>query len=73
MIPQVAALGLLQNIPHPARPDLRLMKAPIVADGQFAELRSRPPLVGEHTNAVLDDLGFTGDEIESLRRANAVG
>ena len=71
--PQVAALGLLQNIPHPARPDLRLMKAPIVADGQFAELRSRPPLVGEHTNAVLDDLGFTGDEIESLRRANAVG
>jgi len=71
--PQVAALGLLQTVPHPARPDLRLMKAPIVVDGRLAELRSRPPLVGEHTDAVLAELGYTTSAIENLRGAKVVG
>jgi crotonobetainyl-CoA:carnitine CoA-transferase CaiB-like acyl-CoA transferase len=71
--PQVAALGLMQQVAHPGRPDLRLMKAPIVVDGHFAELRSRPPLVGEHTENVLEGLGYSRAAIESLRRAKVVG
>jgi len=71
--PQVAALGLMQSVQHPGRPDLKLMKAPIVVDGEFAPLRSRPPLVGEHTATVLNALGYSSEAIESLRRANVVG
>ena len=71
--PQVAALGLLQEVPHPARPGLQLMKAPIMVDGHLAELRTRPPLVGEHTEAVLRDLGYSADDIATLRRANVIG
>ena len=70
--PQVAALGLLQEVPHPARPGLQLMKAPIVVDGRLAELRTRPPLVGEHTAAVLSDLGYSADDIATLRRAKVI-
>jgi len=71
--PQLAALGLLQSLAHPARPDLKLLKAPIVVDGRFAELRSRPPLAGEHTDAVLAELGYAPAAIDALRRAGTVG
>jgi crotonobetainyl-CoA:carnitine CoA-transferase CaiB-like acyl-CoA transferase len=71
--PQVAALGLMQSVVHPARPDLQLMKAPIVVDGRVAELRSRPPLVGEHTEAVLGELAYSRPAIEALRRAKVIG
>jgi crotonobetainyl-CoA:carnitine CoA-transferase CaiB-like acyl-CoA transferase len=71
--PQVVALGLMQSVVHPARPDLQLMKAPIVVDGRVAELRSRPPLVGEHTEAVLGELAYSRPAIEALRRAKVIG
>ena len=71
--PQVAALGLMQDVAHPARPGLQLMKAPIVVDGRLAELRTRPPLVGEHTEAVLGELEYSAAEIEALRRAKVIG
>ena len=71
--PQVAALGLMQAVAHPARPGLQLMKAPIVVDGRLAELRTRPPLVGEHTEAVLGELEYSAAEIAALRRAKVIG
>jgi crotonobetainyl-CoA:carnitine CoA-transferase CaiB-like acyl-CoA transferase len=71
--PQVAALGLMQSVSHPARPELELMKAPIVVDGHLADLRSRPPLVGEHTEAVLAELDYAPPAIEALRRARVIG
>jgi crotonobetainyl-CoA:carnitine CoA-transferase CaiB-like acyl-CoA transferase len=70
--PQVAALGLMQSVPHPGRPDLQLMKAPIVADGEFASIRARPPLAGEHTEAVLLEIGFGPSEITTLRAARVI-
>ena len=70
--PQAAALGLMQRIGHPACPDLLLMKSPIVVDGRLAELRSSPPLAGEHTDVVLAELGFDTSVIEALRRDGIV-
>ena len=70
--PQVAALGLMQQVDHPTRAGLQLMKAPIVVNGQLAELRAPPPLVGEHTGAVLGELGYSPAEIEALRSAKVV-
>lgn len=55
--PQVAALGMMQTVPHPGRDDLLLMKPPIVFDGSLAPIRSRPPLAGEHTAEVLAEVG----------------
>ncbi len=70
--PQLAALGLMQHVPHPGRPDLRLMKAPFMVDGEFPAIRRRPPLVGEDTEALLRELGYTPDGIARLRAANTV-
>jgi crotonobetainyl-CoA:carnitine CoA-transferase CaiB-like acyl-CoA transferase len=71
--PQVAALGLMQTMDHPGRHGLQLMKAPIMVDGALAPLRTRPPTVGEHTNAVLADLGYQSSQIEALRKSKVVG
>jgi len=38
-----------------------------------AELRLPPPAVGEHTDAVLADLGLSVDEVHRLREAGVVG
>jgi crotonobetainyl-CoA:carnitine CoA-transferase CaiB-like acyl-CoA transferase len=71
--PQVEALGLTQTIRHPARDNLKLLKAPIMVDGTLAQIRSRPPLAGEHTAAILGELGYSATEVAALLEAGAVG
>jgi crotonobetainyl-CoA:carnitine CoA-transferase CaiB-like acyl-CoA transferase len=69
---QLDALGLLSAYPHPDVPDLRLVGAPLSVDGRRPARRMPPPRLGEHTGEILAELGFTGGEIEDLRRQGAV-
>ena len=72
--PQVAALQLLRivtdypGLPRPAPvPDL-----PVKLGVSGGGIERRPPLLGEHTNAVLAELGYTTTQIEALRSAGAI-
>jgi crotonobetainyl-CoA:carnitine CoA-transferase CaiB-like acyl-CoA transferase len=67
-----AALGILANLPHPRIPDLRVIDMPVSEAGARAELRFAPPLLGEHTDAVLAELGYGSDDIARLRDDGAV-
>jgi len=70
--PYARAIGMVRSLPHPARPDFRVLANPIRLDGQ--RLPSRPaPALGEHTEEILRGAGFTPAEIASLRAAGAVG
>ncbi len=70
---QVAALGFVQQFTHPGLDgNLPLFKAPIMVDGALAELRSRPPLAGEHTEHVLKRAGYSEQQIATLRAAKIV-
>jgi len=71
--PQVAALGLLAPVPHPSIPNFQMVDLPIAIDGRRAAAQVAPPAVGQHTEEVLDGLGYSAEEIDALRRSGAVG
>jgi len=65
--PQTEALGLLTGLPHPLIPDLRLVDMPVSEGGRRAAHHHPPPQLGEHTDEVLGELGFSGEQIATLR------
>lgn len=71
--PHLKAVGLFQEIDHPtegkirqARPSARFSESP-------AAIRRLPPRLGEHTEEVLRDAGYSDAEITSLVERKAVG
>jgi crotonobetainyl-CoA:carnitine CoA-transferase CaiB-like acyl-CoA transferase len=69
---QLAALGLLEPCPHPLIDDLRLVGVPVSVDGERGEARLAPPAPGEHTDAVLAELGRTTEQVAALRARGVV-
>jgi len=69
---QLRALGMLGALPSDRIPELRLVSTPITRDGIRPQQRLPPPAIGEHTDEILADLGFTPEMITSLREKGAV-
>ncbi|MGH3126837.1 MAG: CaiB/BaiF CoA transferase family protein, partial [Gaiellaceae bacterium] len=63
---QTQALGLLQHVEHPTIPELRLPALPLSFDRERATHASPPPLVGEHTAEILEEVGYSAEEIAAL-------
>jgi crotonobetainyl-CoA:carnitine CoA-transferase CaiB-like acyl-CoA transferase len=63
---QTEALHMLQALPHPSIPDLRLPALPLSLDRERAKHPLPPPLVGQHTAEVLRQAGYGESEIEEL-------
>jgi crotonobetainyl-CoA:carnitine CoA-transferase CaiB-like acyl-CoA transferase len=70
--PQVVARGMTAAVPHPLTDDLRLVSSPIKLSATPVQLRHAPPLLGQHTEEVLQELGFGADECAELRRQGVV-
>jgi crotonobetainyl-CoA:carnitine CoA-transferase CaiB-like acyl-CoA transferase len=70
--PQVQHLGMAQPVHHPQLGEIRLVGQAIRLDGATPPLRSATPDMGEHTDAVLADLGYAEDAIADLRAKGAI-
>jgi crotonobetainyl-CoA:carnitine CoA-transferase CaiB-like acyl-CoA transferase len=69
--PHFAQRGLFVDAHHPHAGDFTYLALPARVRGQEYEVRHHAPLVGEHTDDVLAELGYDHTEIASLR-ADAV-
>ena len=46
--------------------EIRTMGNPIEIDGEYLTLELPPPLKGEHTNEILEELGYSHNEIQAM-------
>ena len=68
--PYLRTVGMVKDLPHPAQDGYRVLANPIKLDGERLPSR-RAPQLGEHTDAVLLELGYDDDAIEALRAGGA--
>jgi crotonobetainyl-CoA:carnitine CoA-transferase CaiB-like acyl-CoA transferase len=71
--PAVRHHGMVVDYEHPELGRLTLMGQPLRFSATQAPDGPRPPLLGEHTDAVLGELGYTAAEIADLRARGVVG
>ena len=71
--PHIAAKGLFQTVEFPGLPNAApIMQTPVELSDTPGEIRHRAPTLGEHTDAILQDLGYTETEIAGFRAQRIV-
>jgi CoA:oxalate CoA-transferase len=71
--PQVVANALLVESEHPTAGRMRAPRPPVRFEATPASLRLPAPLLGEHSDALLDELGVGAAECSALRAGGVVG
>ena len=70
--PQVLAREMVVETDHPTLGHLRTLGSPIKLSATPPDVSRRAPQLGEHTNDVLAEAGFSAAEIAALRSAGAI-
>jgi crotonobetainyl-CoA:carnitine CoA-transferase CaiB-like acyl-CoA transferase len=70
--PQVEHLGIAQSVTKKDKSKMRLVGQPVTLSRTPSRLVARPPELGEHTNAILKEFGFSKRDIAALHKAKAV-
>ena len=72
--PQAQARGMVVQLDHPLRPDLRQVGNPIKFSATPVQYRLAPPRLGQHSEEILTQwLNASPDEIAFWRRSGALG
>jgi crotonobetainyl-CoA:carnitine CoA-transferase CaiB-like acyl-CoA transferase len=71
--PQMEAREMIARIEHATAGPLRVLGVPVKLSNTPGAVRTAPPTLGQHTDAVLaHDLGFDAEAIAGLRRQNVI-
>ncbi|MFZ5880504.1 MAG: CaiB/BaiF CoA transferase family protein [Chloroflexota bacterium] len=71
--PQVAAREMRVEMPHPSAGVVSLVGSPLKMGGTPVEYRFAPPTLGQHTDEILGELGYSTEQISALRAEGVLG
>jgi len=71
--PQVLARNMIAEVDHPNVPNLKFPNSPLKLTDSPATIRRVPPLLGQHSEEILSESGYSGEEIAGLKERGVIG
>jgi crotonobetainyl-CoA:carnitine CoA-transferase CaiB-like acyl-CoA transferase len=71
--PQVRERGMTATMPHPHTDRLELVASPMKLSATPVQIKRAPPLLGQHTDEVLGEVGIAAAERQRLRALGVIG
>ncbi|MGH9172772.1 MAG: CaiB/BaiF CoA transferase family protein [Vicinamibacterales bacterium] len=70
--PQIAARQMVAEVDHPTVGRAKVIGSPVKLSDTPASVRTAPPVLGQHTGAVLGELGYDRETIDGFRAAGVI-
>lgn len=71
--PHVVATGIMQHMAYPGIPgEVPVVRPPFSMSASGPSLALRAPQLGEHTDAILGELGFSSEELSEMRAERSI-
>ena len=70
--PQVLHQEMLLEMDHPRAGKIKTLGFPVKLSQTPAQLKGPPPYMGQHTEEVLQELGYSPREVEIMRKEGGI-
>ncbi|KAK9458148.1 caib/baif family protein-like protein [Dipodascopsis uninucleata] len=71
--PQIKARDMITTFEHPTCGSMKFVSPPVKYSKAKPSVRSAPPALGEHTDSILHDLGYSTKDIDGMRLSGVIG
>ena len=70
--PQVAANDMITRVTHPVRGEVKLLNLPVKLQQTPGKVQGPSPLLGEHTEEILQRLGYKAEDIAQMEQQGVI-